>query len=63
MRGEGVLQRDSRPILRSAGHEGARMSQGTDEREHSKGYNVPRPHNALGDRPLSLEAIQGQVSR
>ncbi len=39
------------------------MIHGTDEREHSKGYNVPRPHDALGYRPPSLEAIRGQVSR
>jgi hypothetical protein len=39
------------------------MIHGTDEREHSKGYNVPRPHNALGYRPPLLKAIRGQVNR
>jgi hypothetical protein len=39
------------------------MIHGNDEREYAKGYNVPRPHNALGYRPPSLEAIRGQVSR
>jgi hypothetical protein len=36
------------------------MIHGTDEREHSKGSNVPRPHDALGYRPPSLEAIGGR---
>jgi hypothetical protein len=39
------------------------MIHGTDEWEHSKGHNVPRPHDALGYRPPLLEAIRGQVSR
>jgi hypothetical protein len=39
------------------------MIHGTDEREYSKGYNVPRPHHTLGYRPPLLEAIRGQVSR
>jgi hypothetical protein len=39
------------------------MIHSTDEWEHAKGYNVPRPHNALGYRPSSLEAIRGPVSR
>jgi hypothetical protein len=40
------------------------MIHGTDERESFKGYNVPRPHHALGDRPPLPEAIRGgQVSR
>jgi hypothetical protein len=39
------------------------MIHGTDEREHSKGSNVPRPHDALGYRPPSLEAIRGPLSR
>jgi len=36
---------------------------GTDERDYSKGNNVPRSHDALGDRPPSLEAIRRQVTR
>jgi hypothetical protein len=39
------------------------MIHGTDESEHSKGHNVPRPHNALDYRPPVLEAIRVQVSR
>jgi hypothetical protein len=39
------------------------MIHGTGEQEHSKDYNVPGPHDALGYRPPSLEAIRGQVSR
>jgi hypothetical protein len=39
------------------------MIHGTAERKHSKGYNVRRPHDTLGSRPPSLEAIRGQVSR
>ena len=35
------------------------MIHGTDEREPFKGYNVPRPHHALGDRPPLPEAIRG----
>jgi len=92
------LRRDSRPILRSAGHEStiqlawwgqrlpgrrrapasyqqwleagrahpheaARMIHGIDEREHSKGYKVPRSHNALGYQTPLLEAIRGPVSK
>jgi hypothetical protein len=30
-----------------------------DVREPFKGYNVPRPHHALGDRPPLPEAIRG----
>jgi hypothetical protein len=36
---------------------------GTDEREYAKGNNVPRSHDALGDRPPSLEAIRRRVTR
>jgi hypothetical protein len=36
------------------------MTHGTDEREHFKGYNVPRPHNALGYRPPLLEAFRAR---
>jgi hypothetical protein len=39
------------------------MIHGTGEREHSKGYNVPRPHDALGYRPPPREATRGPVSR
>jgi hypothetical protein len=39
------------------------MIHGTDEREHSRGYNVSRPQDALGCRPPLLEANPGQVSR
>jgi len=39
------------------------MIHGIDEREHAKGYNVPRPYHALGYRPPSLDAIRGRVSR
>jgi hypothetical protein len=35
------------------------MFHDTDEREPFKGYNVPRPHHALGDRPPLPEAIRG----
>jgi hypothetical protein len=44
-------------------HEAARMIHGIDERAHSKGYNVPCSHNALGDRTPLLEAIRGPVSK
>jgi hypothetical protein len=39
------------------------MIHGIDEREHSKGYNVPRSHNALGYRTPLLEAIRGRTAR
>ena len=50
-----------RPLLTSSGsktaREAARVIHGVDEREPSKGYNVPRSHNALGYR--MLETIRG----
>ena len=43
--------------------EAARIIHGIDEREHAKGYNVLRSHNALGYRIALLEAIRGPVSK